>query len=201
MWYRETVERVPRYTFEDYQAWNDGQRRELLAGQPYLMSPGARPLHQRTVGRLFATLMNQLKDHRCEPFTAPLDVKLSDYDVVQPDLMVVCDPAQVQETHVEGPPALVVEVLSPSTARHDRIKKTAIYSAAGVKEYWLVTPMPPMVEVLLLNGEHYSLVGAYSASDTLVSPSFRELSVALGEVFDLPEEFADEVREAPSVPV
>ena len=80
------------------------------------------------------------------------DSGLSEEDIVQPDLIVVCDANRIKPTHIEGPPTLVIEVLSPSTQAYDRVRKLRLFAASGVQEVWLVTPHPSLVEVLTLDG-------------------------------------------------
>ena len=113
--------------------------------------------------------------------------------------MVVCDRSQILETHIEGAPALVVEVLSPSTHRHDRVRKLRLYARFGIQEYWLVQPYPAVIEVLHLTGGDYRIAGAYTDVETLRSPTFPELALDLSEVFTLPispAEQIDEIRES-----
>ncbi len=188
-----------RFTWDDYRAWDDGERWELIAGQPYCMSPAPATRHQVIVGNLFAHLHRHFQGRSCEPIVSPIDVKLSAEDVVQPDVVVTCDPAQNAETHIEGAPALVIEVLSPSSHRHDRVRKLRLYARAGVEEYWLVQPYPAVIEVLQLGGDHYQIAAAYTDAETLKSPMFPELSLDLSAVFTLPippAEQIDEIRES-----
>jgi len=70
---------------------------------------------------------------KCPVYPAPMDLKLSDRDVVQPDILVVCDPKQIKKTHVEGPPFLLIEILSFSTLLHDRGRKLELYARSGVQ--------------------------------------------------------------------
>jgi Uma2 family endonuclease len=131
-------------------------------------------------------------------FPAPTDVKLSAEDVVQPDLLVVCDKTQLRETHVEGPPALVVEILSPSTVSFDRVRKMRLYARFGVKEVWLITPYPWFAEVYVLDGASYRLAQGFEKTDTLTSVIFPDLRIALEKVFDYeipPHEQVQMVRE------
>ena len=126
-----------------------------------------------------------------------MDVKLSEHDVVQPDLLVACDPKQIQATYIDGPPRLVIEILSPSTLRHDRVRKLNLYARAGVAEYWLITPHPFMVEVLRHRDGLYTTVQVCTEHDILRSPAFPELNLHLQEIFDglPPQPDLDEVRE------
>lgn len=187
-----------RYSWDDYRAWGDGERWEIIGGEPYCMSPAPTSRHQAVVGDLFA-LLRRYQTSRCRAFVSPIDVKLSQHDVVQPDIVMACDPSQITETHIEGPPTLVVEVLSSSTSRHDRIRKLRLYAKSGVAEYWLVQPNPPLIEVLQLVGDSYRIAGVFTEKDTLRSPRFPELAIDLSEAFTLPvppEEQVDEIRES-----
>ncbi len=188
-----------QYTWNDYRAWDDGERWELIGGEPYCMSPAPTSRHQAIVTDLSVLLHQQLKGSRCRVLVSPIDVKLSENDVVQPDVLVVCDRSQIRESHVEGPPSLVVEVLSPSTSRHDRIRKLRLYARSGIPEYWIVKPYPPMVEVLQLAGGSYRVAGVYTETERLRSPTLPELVVDLDAAFTLPvsaNEQIDEVRES-----
>lgn len=162
------------------------------------MSPAPGANHQRVCLALGSEIRSLLRGRPCEVFIAPLDVKLSDADIVQPDVIVVCDPAKVTDTHVEGAPDVVVEIASPSTTVYDRIRKLRLYAEYGVKEYWLVTPYPHLVEVLLLDGDSYRIHSAFTKADTLTSPTLTDIEIALERIFDFPisdDERIDEVRE------
>ena len=195
-----TARHLP-YTWDDYRTWPDDERWEIVEGEAYAMSPAPTPRHQHVVATLLYALMTHLAGKRCRPIVSPVDVKLDDLNVVQPDIVVVCRPEQIRCTHVEGPPALVVEVLSPSTALHDRARKLRLYARHGVIEVWLVTPFPPCVEIYRLDGASYRLGEVLSKEDTLRSPSFANLAVDLAPVFDFPLEPGEDppaVREPPA---
>lgn len=190
-----------RFTWAHYRTWPDEERWEIIDGEAFSMSPSPTTRHQIISRELTAALHGIFKGKSCQLFPAPMDVKLSDEDVVQPDLLVVCDPKQILRTHIEGPPKLVVEILSAGSAAHDRVRKTALYAAAGVKEYWIITPYPSVVEVLSLDGRGYRLHRAFGKDDTLTSPAFPELALKLADIFTFPLEPGDEVpvvREPPA---
>lgn len=192
-----------RYTWDHYRAWDDDQRWELIDGEPYCMSPAPSSRHQAIVSDLFGQLYQHFNGRPCRPLVSPIDVKLSASDVVQPDIVLICDRSQLRETHIEGPPALAIEVLSPSSHRHDRVRKLRLYARYGVQEYWLVQPYPAVIEVLQLVGDGYRIAGAYTDRETLHSPSFPELALDLATVFTLPvpaAERIDEVRESAPPP-
>ncbi len=182
----EAARRLEGFNWADYRSWPDDERWEIVGGRAYAMSPSPGANHQAVQLALGLQLGAFLKGRRCRLFTAPFDVKLSDQDVVQPDLLVVCDRNQIKSSHMEGAPTLVVEILSNSTALLDRTAKMELYARAGVKEVWLATPWPSLVEVYRLDGKTYRLVKAYKKDDVLRSPRFPKLRVNLAEVFDLP---------------
>jgi Uma2 family endonuclease len=188
----EPVPHPPRASWTDYQTWTDDERWEIIDGHPYAMS-GPTTGHQILCTDLCFLLANYFKGKPCRVISSPRDVRLSEYDVVQPDLVVVCDKAQIARAHIEGPPTLVVEILSSSSIRHDRIRKARLYAAAGIQEYWILQPSPAMVEVLWLDGSSFRLHGAYSDKDRLVSAVFPDLEIELSELF--PYEEVDEIRE------
>lgn len=189
-----------RFTWADYRTWPADERWELIGGEAYGMSPSPTARHQRIQLDLAAALLPHFRKGPCQVFTAPLDVRLSDEDVVQPDVFVVCDSRQIQRTHVEGAPTLVIEIVLEHSAAHDRVRKCRLYARAGVREYWIVTPHPSSVEVLHLDGDTYRLAGAYEKRDTLTSPSFPGLALKLEDVFTFPLEPGEEpvVREPPA---
>ena len=163
------------YRQEDYFALPDeeGQRYELIDGVIYNMSSPSW-VHQVTVGFIFAELISHRKKGKlpCLPITSPIDVYLDkdDKTIVQPDLVVVCDKSQLSEKGtVEGPPSLVVEVLSPSTRRKDQSIKQKKYMEAGVKEYWIVDTQKESVIVYNYAQEEESadIINVYSFNDKI----------------------------------
>ena len=194
---------LKRYTWDDYRAWPDDERWEIIGGEAYAMSPSPTARHQMVQTRLASALDTFFRGRPCRAISSPMDVKLSDMDIVQPDVLVVCRPEQLATTHIEGAPALVVEILSESSALHDRTTKMQLYARHGVPEVWLVTPYPSMIEVYRLDGKTYRFVATYAPSDTLKSPGFPKLKLKLKDIFDFPlepgEKAAMVVKEGPSV--
>lgn len=128
------------FDYSDYLATpDDGKRYEILRGK-LLVTPAPRPLHQRVVGRLYRLLADYFDRHGGEVFLAPIDLILTNNDILQPDLLVVDNEAVVTERGIEGPPLLAVEVLSPTTAKRDRGVKSQRYAELGIRHYWLVDP-------------------------------------------------------------
>ncbi len=131
---------------------DDGHRYELLDGV-LLVTPAPSVLHQACVTAIVALLhAARTSEHRV--FVAPLDVRLSRFTVLEPDVLVA-GKSDVTEARLEGPPLLAVEVLSPSTRRIDLGTKRLAYEAAGVPAYWLVDPDGPTLTVLHLEDGRY----------------------------------------------
>jgi Uma2 family endonuclease len=151
------------HTYAEYLTWPDELRYELIEGRAYAMAPAPSVSHQEVVGALYRQVADALDASDCRVLVAPIDVRLPDGNeddarvetVVQPDLLVVCDPAKVDERGVRGAPDWVVEVLSPATAVHDHERKRRIYERHGVREYWLVHPVERMLMLYRLEGELY----------------------------------------------
>jgi len=145
-------EHLPHYTYDDYCQW-DGNW-ELIEGIPYAMSPLPSSKHQRLAGKLYSQIDAKLQ--RCQhcEVSLPVDWKISETTVIQPDLFVACfDFKNVK--YISQPPVLVVEILSPSTRDKDLIVKRAIYCSQGVKYYVLVDPDNDTCQVLQLAGKDY----------------------------------------------
>ena len=178
----------PRFTWADYQHWPDDERWEIVGGEAYAMSPSPTVRHQHIVRELAGPLIAHFKGKQCRPFISLMDVKLSDEDIVQPDLLVVCDPAQIRRTHIEGPPALVVEILSPGTRKIDEVTKRKLYERFGVTEYWIADPELQTIKVYRRADGAFVRAAELSAEtgDTLTTPLLPDFSVALGDVFASP---------------
>lgn len=174
------------YTYADYCVWDDGERWELIEGVPYAMSPAPTPAHQGISGNIHNQLYNFLKDKPCKLFTAPFDVRLNadddDNTVVQPDLVVICDRSKIDDKGCSGAPDMVIEILSPSTVRHDRIVKLELYRHAGVREYWIVDPDTKTAQVCTLENGRYFVKG-YTDADTAPVSVLPGCEINLRDVF------------------
>ncbi len=133
------------------------QRIEKINGKIYMMSPRPRVDHNRICTNISREFSLYLKGKRCEAFSDGVDVYLDDKNRFVPDVMIVCNPDIVQYDGIHGTPDLVVEVLSPSTAMNDRERKKIVYERAGVREYWIVSPLEKTVEVYLSIGGEFVL--------------------------------------------
>jgi len=150
------------------------------------MSPAPGTRHQMVLGELHRQMANHFADRDCAVFAAPTDIRLSKEDVVQPELLVVCEKDKIKPTHIDGSPTLVIEVLSPSTEAFDRVRKLRLYAANGIQEVWLITPYPSLVDVLTLDADSYRIAGVYGGDDTPVSAAFPDLQIDLSAVLNFP---------------
>ena len=151
-------------TYADYAALpNDGTRYEILDGELFVTAAPSR-IHQRVVLTLAMSLETHVRAHNLgEVDIAPFDVILSDPNVVEPDVIFVANERMplFSERGFEGAPTLVVEVLSPSTARVDRNAKLQIYARHGVPYYWIVDPEAHAIDVHVLSGDAYQAPERY----------------------------------------
>lgn len=148
---------IRKLTYQDYVCFpDDGKRHEIIGGDHY-MNPAPSTYHQYVSRRLQFQLYAQieLKDLG-SVIDAPVDVQLSESDVVQPDIVVVLKERNIiTPTKVKGPPNHLIEILSPSTESNDRTLKRNLYERSGVKEYWIVDPFDHIITQLKLDGEKY----------------------------------------------
>ena len=166
-------------TYSDYAALpDDGRRYELHQGELSVTpAPGTR--HQRAIIALGSRLYEHVRARGLgEVFVAPTDCILSNVTVVQPDILYVATDrlSIVSERGIEGAPTLVVEVLSPSTARLDRDRKLSLYAEHGVPYYWIADPESRSVEAYALAGAEYARAGRVT-SEPAPLPPFSDLMI------------------------
>ena len=177
-----------RYTFADCLTWSENERIEIINGEAVMMAPPTR-IHQEILMELSRQLANFLEGKKCKVYPAPFAVRLfeksgdtpEDVDtMVEPDISVVCDHDKLDKHGCKGAPDLVVEVLSPSTQRHDRLVKLDLYQRAGVREYWIVDPDSSTVQVFMLKNGYLHPYEVYSEKDiakvNVLDGCFIELS-------------------------
>lgn len=156
---------------------DDGRRYELVQGDLFL-APSPSPMHQRVSRRLQLQLEAYFHGRSLgEVFGAPVDLILTVKDVFVPDLLVVADPSHVTGRGIEGPPVLVVEILSPSTQKVDRGVKARRYAELGVAHYWIVDPEQKRVECYRLEGGAFRSVVAAEGDVPLTHPEWDGLMI------------------------
>jgi Uma2 family endonuclease len=149
-------------TYGDYLNWPEDDRWEIIEGIPYSMTAAPSTKHQTVLGELFFQIRSFLTDDdACRVFIAPFDVRLPEKEeadeaiinVVQPDIVVICDPSKIDEKGCRGAPDWIIEVLSPFTSSKDHIAKRLLYERMGVREFWLVHPLDELVTVFKLGND------------------------------------------------
>ena len=144
---------LPHYTYSDYLHWEG--KWEVIEGIPYAMSPAPVPAHQRISSNLSIEFGNPLKQcNKCNIYQ-PIDYLISEDTILQPDLLIVC--GEIKKKFLDFPPALVVEILSPSTALKDRHTKYSLYQNQGIKYYIIVDPDTKEAEVYQFENGQYIL--------------------------------------------
>jgi Uma2 family endonuclease len=140
------------YTCADILETDEHTRAEIIDGELFMMAPPATG-HQIISGEFFGQLWQFLRGKPCKVFPAPFGVRLfprkdlRDDTFLEPDIVVICDPAKITKAGCEGAPDMVVEILSPSNTRHEMLLKFKKYFAAGVREYWVVDGDEKTVEI------------------------------------------------------
>lgn len=187
---------IPQYdkklSYSDYLLWDDEERIEIIDGIPYNMSPAPSTKHQQVSMNLSFQLMNFFKGKNCQVFAAPFDVRLFSegkkddevFDVVQPDISVICDTNKLDDQGCIGSPDFIIEILSPSSVKMDKMVKRNLYEKANVKEYWIVDILNKLVEIYHLDSKNqYGKPIFFTIEDEAISFHFKGLQVNLKEIF------------------
>ena len=182
-----------RYSFADYLTWMDDKRRELYDGFIKLMSPAPVRIHQEISTEILYEIKKFLNKKNCKVYHAPFDVRFpkenttSDkdiYTVLQPDISLICDRSKLDNRGCIGAPDMIVEIVSPSSLKHDLVNKYEIYEKAGVKEYWIVRPNEKTVTVFTNNQQKFEFIRSYTEEDKVPVNIFKgQLIIDLVEVF------------------
>lgn len=180
------------FAFSDFLTWETDERMEIIHGEVFMMAaPGTS--HQLISGEIFRQLANFLDGRNCRAIAAPFAVRLFEKDgdapkdvdtVVEPDISVICDRNKLDKHGCKGAPDLIVEVLSPSTQRHDQLVKLNLYQRAGVKEYWIADPENKTVRVMLLTSDGiFQIHEVYQREDVAKVNVLNGCFLELGRVF------------------
>src|SRR5882757_5093882 len=188
------------FTYADYLTWHYKERIELIRGRIFKMSPAPTVTHQKISVNIENEFAHFLKGRSCQMLHAPVDVKLKGKPfrkkklrddeittVVQPDIIVVCDPEKLSDPRsIDGAPELVVEILSPGNTKTETKYKFDLYEENGVLEYWVVYPEYFQIHVYLLNEkEKYDRAVIYEGNENITSVVLEGLSIPTNEIFKL----------------
>jgi len=173
-----------KYTYKDYLTWNDDERWEIINGKVYSMTPAPKIKHQiisRNFVWKFGEQKNKLKN--CQLFEAPTDVVFDDENVVQPDILIVCDKNKITENCIKGAPDLIIEIVSENTELKDKREKFLLYEKFGVKEYIIVFPDREYLERYVLENKKYSAPEIFNWDEEFSFKIFN-IKINLWEIFE-----------------
>ena len=177
---------IPLLTVENYKILPEtGPRYQLIEGDLY-MAPAPNRYHQDISRNLEYILLDYLDEHPIgKLYDAPFDVYLDDYNVFQPDILVVLNDrlSILTDAGAEGAPDFVVEILSPKTARLDRDNKRRVYATSGVRELWIIAPETRTIEVYLLGKDAAKPAATYTALELFESTLFPGLRFDARKIF------------------
>jgi Uma2 family endonuclease len=180
------------YTYADYLKWAFDERLELIKGKIFKMSPAPGSAHQLISGAIFNELYNYLKGKPCKVIHPPFDVRLTTRSkkdnkdiltVVQPDIVVVCDPLKIDEKGCLGAPDIVVEILSPGNNKKELQNKYEVYEENGVLEYWIIHPSEKTFLKYTLIDNSYQASRLLTTGDKLSTPILPGFILNLDELF------------------
>ena len=176
-----------KYGYKDYVTWPDEERWEIIDGVAYNMTPAPNVRHQRIVVNMIRFLDDSAEKKGCMLFVAPTDVVFDEYNVVQPDVFVVCDRTKVTAANIQGAPDLVIEILSPSTKLKDMREKRRLYESFGVMEYILIDPVAELAERFMLRDGVYGAPDVFNWDETVVISSLG-FELGLWKIFEREKE-------------
>jgi Uma2 family endonuclease len=184
-------QKVEKYSYADYLSWTDERRYEIINGVVYDMNAPSR-LHQEYVVEFVRLFANFFADKPCKVYVAPFDVRLPRkskrdkdiYNVVQPDISIVCDNEKLDDKGCIGAPDMIIEVISPTTSSRDNILKRALYEKAGVKEFWLLHSIDQLLTVYRLGKNGYTKPEIYDAYAEVAPGIFPELKIDLKTILN-----------------
>jgi Uma2 family endonuclease len=187
-----------KYSYADYLTWKFQDFVEIIKGKIYKMSPAPTRYHQDISREIERPISNYLYKKTCKVYSAPFDVRIpmngeegeeAIYTVVQPDICVICDPKKLDDKGCIGAPDMVVEIISPSTAKKDLNEKLDLYESSGVREYWIVFPKERFIMVHLLNDKGiYDLIGSFepnAETPTIKVNIFPDLEIIMEDIFSI----------------
>lgn len=182
------------YSYAEYLTWMFQERLELFKGKIFKMSPAPSMYHQKVAGNIHGILWNKFKNHSCNLFVAPFDVRLLDskkskkdsdvYTVVQPDLCVICDENKLDSRGAIGAPDLMIEILSPGNSKKEMSHKYELYQEAGVLEYWIVNLVDKTIFIYTLKDGIFIGQQPLIEESKMKSPLFPQLDFTLSELFN-----------------
>ena len=189
---KSTEKLVHKYTYSDYATWSEDNPIELIDGVPYSMTPAPSRIHQKVSGELFRQISNYLHGGECEVYAAPFDVRLTEtneadeeiINVIQPDISIICNKEKLDDKGCKGAPDLIMEIVSPASISMDYIKKLYLYERYSVCEYWIIHPIDKIIMVYqLVEKSKYARPEVYQIDEVIKIGIFEDLTISLVDVF------------------
>jgi Uma2 family endonuclease len=178
-------ENVPQlFSWNEYKDWPEDEHWQIIDGHAYCMTAAPNIRHQKITGNFYRIIGNALAGKPCVPFIAPTDVVFDDYNIVQPDVLVVCDKSKITDANIQGAPDLIIEVVSPSNSYMDKKMKLELYERCAVPDYLLVDPLGDLVERYALVDGKYGRSEIFSWHEVLPLLSLAGLEINLWEIFE-----------------
>lgn len=173
-----------KFTYEDYYRLPDKPKVELIDGA-YFVSPSPFAKHQQVSWKIEHLLGEWVEEHDLgEVYNAPLDVILSQYDTVQPDILFIAkERTNIIRKFIEGPPDLVIEILSPYNKVTDQKIKKSLYEKFGVPEYWIVDPDKQTITRFNLKSKKYQTAKTYRHGEVMQSKILPGFKFSLAAIF------------------
>jgi Uma2 family endonuclease len=183
-----TLEVKTRITAEEYYQLPEYAEHNLiqLIDGEVIISMAPIPFHQTVVGNTHVVFWLFAKQHGGRTYTSPIEVYLDQYNIYEPDVVYISPESRcvVEEKRLSGAPDLVVEVLSPSSVKHNREKKFNAYQAHGVQEYWIADPVNISLEVWILRDSLFVKVGTFVPGDTFESKVLKGQTIIVKDIFE-----------------
>ena len=176
-----------KLTYDDYVLFpDDRNKHEIIEGE-HFMVPSPNTRHQMisfAIAHLLRDFVHKKKLGKV--LYAPIDVVLSAINVVQPDIIFISNSRSniITEANIQGPPDLVIEIISESSRKIDKVLKKDLYAQYSVREYWIVDPVVDVVEIFILDEGGYKKRGEYGIGDTIDTDLIKGLTIPLNEVFE-----------------
>lgn len=180
------------YSYADYLQWSFDDRLELIKGKIFKKSPAPVSVHQRISWVISGELYNYLKNEPCQAFSAPFDVRLNrkgenddkkTSTVVQPDICIICDITKIDIRGCNGPPDIVIEILSPGNNQKELRNKYEVYEESGVTEYWIISPQDKTFFKYTMVDGSYQPSRLMTMGDIITTPILPGFGLNLETVF------------------
>ena len=182
----QSKSRINATTYYDLPEYQQYDLIQLIHGEVIFPMPPI-PLHQQIVGEILYLFMTIARKTNSKAYTSPIEVYLDEHNIFEPDVLFLKSDSscEVEEKRLKGAPDLVVEVLSPGTAKYDRQEKYQVYQKHGINEYWIADPTHQTIEVWTLKAKQFVRQGAYGVDDSFDSITLKE-TVHLSDIFRKP---------------